>query len=163
MRITALLLLALFAPALAWAQDATPSAPRITEVPVVLGTQTPLGEASITLPAGAALEDFEIAGDKVVVRQGPFHGEVPVSSTRLPEPPAPVIAPAAVAAAAATPQESDPAPPARANLAGPAIPAWLFPVLALAALAYGAYATACWLRLRRSHAALVAAREDEDD
>lgn len=166
MRIIALLTLPLLLAAFSPAQATDQPAARLTEVPVVLSTGTPLGQASITIPAGTELMSYETAGETVVVRQGPFHGEVPLASTRVPQPPAPVIAPAAVSAAAETASATPPptpAAPARSPASTIAWPSWLLPLLTMATLVYAICATGWWLRLRRSHAALVAAREDEDD
>jgi hypothetical protein len=73
--------------------------------PIILRTKTPLGDASIILPAGAPLKTFEVQGENIKVWQGPFTAVVPRAGA---------VAPPAEIATPETPQPATrPSPPPR--------------------------------------------------
>lgn len=139
------------------AQEAIP--PRTAEE-VVLSTKTPLGEASIVLPANSAVTDYDEEGAMMLLRQGPFAARVPreeiifvtnaTAFTTAPEEPAPLAA--EQAAPMPEPEQSinqtNPAPAAH----WPDLPAeWKkhWPVAAIALLgSYSLFATFALLRTR---------------
>lgn len=140
------------------AQEKVP--PRLAE-DVVLSTKTPLGEASITLPADAEVKDFVEEGDEVVVRQGPFAATIPrtllnfgavVAAT--PEAPAPPVE-SAPAAVATTPEPVPSPSPTETASAAPwdnVLAEWqtFLPLAAAVVLgAYALFATLMLWRLRR--------------
>jgi len=145
---------------------------------ITLSTKTPLGDASITLPAGAPLERFEIQGENIKVWQGPFTAVLPLTATTTqvarqpaPEkmlPSAPVAAATTAPTSAATPAPTptaatpatagapDSAAAAKALLQSLSLekwPVWSMPA-ALGALAlYALFSTIAWLRSRRKNSA----------
>lgn len=134
---------------------------------IVLGTLTPLGEASITIPAGTVLTNQEQQGDKIRVWQGPFSATVSMEAVRTPQPPAetptqesaPADNPEESAQTASPPEtaaEQTPATPppapqppvvgAEPALAG--LPDWAVPAAGGALLAYALFTTVALLRSR---------------
>jgi hypothetical protein len=144
-----------------------PGAAQETEPPttaedVILTTNTPLGEASIVLPAGAAVTVPVGEEQEVVLREGPFHATVARGELVFPTPtPTPVPTPANTPPAAEETEPTQPAvswaePDAMASLM-PWPEDWRVPALAGAAVLFGVYsvfATAALIRRRR---------KDEDD
>ena len=134
----------------------------VADVPVTLITRTPLGEARIEIPAGTAIESYDVAGDWVSVRKGPFSGWVALKETSLTPRPTPEPSPEPTASPSpATPPPTPQSLPARASDAvvppgaappscpsGPGYP--LTSVLAFIAVA----AALAWLSLRRRCASL---------
>ena len=147
------------------AQTAQENKPTANE-PIVLSTVTPLGEASITLPAGAVITNQEQQGDKIRVWQGPFSATVGMEAIQAEQPPvenlpgnpaaenvqeqpAPTSAPPETSAAPeATPDAS---PQASVVATGPAMsgmPDWVIPAAGGALLAYALFTTVALLRSR---------------
>jgi len=140
---------------------------------ITLSTKTPLGDASIVLPAGATLEHFEVQGEKIKVWQGPFAAVVPLgaaasqpapqensqpsspttATTPLPMQPArPVPPPAAPAAVGAT----NTASAARVLLQSLSVenwPTWAMPAAVGALALYALFSTIAWMRSRRTKSA----------
>jgi len=136
---------------------------------IVLGTLTPLGEASITIPAGTVLTNQEKQGDKLRVWQGPFSATVGMVAVQTPQAPvetqAQDSAPAANQEEAASAQatllsetvagETPAAPPAapptplvEAESALAGLPDWAVPAAGGALLAYALFTTVALLRSR---------------
>lgn len=135
---------------------------------VVLGTKTPLGEATIALPAGTVLTNCEVLGDKAVIRQGPFAATVALEELQQPSTPPPAAtAPLPIAADSPAPDTS-PSPPAsstpeatpRESAGSPdeqvpadaitsRLPDWVVPAAGGALVAYALFTTATLLRTRR--------------
>ncbi|MEI6033107.1 MAG: hypothetical protein WCS65_02350 [Verrucomicrobiae bacterium] len=133
--------------------------PLRARAPVVLTTRTPMGVASIEIPADTPLETCETAGDWLSVRSGPFSGWVALKDTNWSPPPEPVRdePPQAELPQAEPPQAEPPqatAPPAAVQEQcpfGPGLPAKFL----LAALAgWAMLASIGWLLLRRKCARL---------
>jgi hypothetical protein len=146
---------------------------------ITLSTKTPLGDASIVLPAGAPLQHFEVQGEKIKVWQGPFAALVPLgaaasqpaptenlqpsnpiaATTPSPLQPAPPMPPAA-AAMPATIGATDPTAAAKALLQGLSIenlPTWVMPAAVGALAAYALFSTIAWMGLRRRKSTPAAA------
>lgn len=64
--------------------SAEPGATVVSVRPLVLSAETPLGRATISSPAGAALETSGIAGETARVWQGAFSANVPRTDVALP-------------------------------------------------------------------------------
>jgi hypothetical protein len=139
----------------------TAPGPIVAGVPVSLATRTPLGEARIEIPAGTAIESYEVSGDWVRMRKGPFSGWVAFQDTSL----APRTTPKPSPEPSASPSPANPPPtpeniPARpagavvcATAVPPSSPPADYPLTgALAFLA--AAAVLAWLSLRRRCASL---------
>ena len=134
----------------------------VAGVPVTLITRTPLGEARIEIPAGTAIESYDVSGDWVRVRKGPFSGWVSFKETSLAPQPTPEPSPELTASPSPTTPHSTPQSipdrPADAVVttgagppscpSGPGYP--LTGVLAVIATA----ASLAWLSLRRRCASL---------
>jgi hypothetical protein len=144
----------------ALAQDTEPPT---TAEDVILTTKTPLGEASIVLPAGAAVTVPFGEEEEVILREGPFHAAVAREDLVFPTPtPTPVPTPANTPPAAEDTEPTQPAvswdePDAMASLM-PWPEDWRVPALAGAAVLFGVYsvfATAALIRRRR--------RDEDDD
>ena len=133
-------------------------APPRTAKDVVLSAKTPLGEASITLPADSAVTNYVEEGASILLRQGPFSANVPreqiifatntVTITNAPAEAAPVTTDQA-------PPTPDPVPsvtpvnPATALVNLPAEWETLWPLAVIALLgAYSLFATVALLRTR---------------
>lgn len=141
-----------------------PALAQETELPttaedVILTTKTPLGEASIVLPAGATVTVPVGEEQEVVLREGPFHAAVEREHLVFPTPTptaTPVPAAVDVPSAAGEAESSQPAvswnePDAMASLM-PWPEDWRVPALAGAAVLFGVYsvfATAALIRRRR--------------
>ena len=140
----------------------TTPGPIVVSVPVTLSTRTPLGEARIEIPAGAAIESYDVSGDWVRLRKGPFSGWVALRDTSLaPRPTSqPSPEPSASPLPANPPRSPDSIPtrqadavvcPTSVSSSSPTAPG--YPLTgALAFLA--AAAVLAWLSLRRRCASL---------
>ena len=156
----ALVLLALACSALlAPAQVATNM---VANAPIALSTKTPLGTAQITLPAGAALENYEVLPDgRIRVWRGPFAAVVSPAEAAFPTPPptpTPTPAPTPADQPAPTP-EPDALLRLQKSLADGSLD-WttLAPTAAAALLGlYALVVTVAWLRQRRRTARALAA------
>ena len=142
----------------------------VAGVPATLTTRTPLGEARIEIPAGTVIESYDVDGDWVRVRKGPFSGWVAFKETSLapqpnPEPtPEPTTPPPPVPATPPSTPKNIPARPADVVVCPtaalppprPSAPCHLF----TGALAFLAAATTlAWLSLRRRCASLASELE----
>lgn len=123
----------------------------VTAEAIVLTTKTPLGDATINLPAGTTLTNFELQGDRVKIWQGPFVASIPVSD--LPKP-TPQPTPTPTPAKEETPMPEAASPPPR-TVSGPTnasalgMPPWLLPAVVGALATYALLATAALIRARR--------------
>jgi len=161
------------------AQTAPENRPTAQE-DIILGTLTPLGEASITIPAGTVLTNQEAQGDKIRVWQGPFSATVGVEAVQIPQPtaesrvqdPAPETKqeePAQKTSPPDTEAEQIPAPPPAepkpakvdTETAIAALPEWAIPAAGGALLAYALFATVALLRSRKSAEAKTTPISDE--
>jgi hypothetical protein len=136
------------------------TAPPRTAQDIALSAKTPLGEASITLPADTEVTNYVEEGATILLRQGPFAAGVPteqiIFTTNAPTTTNAPIEPPPVAAEQAA-QTPNPAPSTTPTdpAAGPAwvkLPEewkalWPFAVIALLA-AYSLLATVALLRTR---------------
>jgi len=127
----------------------------VTVETIALTTKTPLGDATIDIPAGTTLTNFEVQGDRVKVWQGPFVASVPMASLQKPAPqstPTPTPTPQATPVPGAST-----APPSSAleetNAALRGVPSWLLPATVGALATYALLATAALVRARRRHSA----------
>ena len=134
-----------------------------------LGAKTPLGDAFVGIPAGTAITNYEIVGEEVTVRQGPFSATFELADLQpTPEPsPTPEASPIVQETNAATPLPDSPAglttgpeqvAETTAAAAVPAeteprgvfsLPEWVLPAAGGALFAYALFATAALLRPRR--------------
>ena len=139
---------------------------------IILGTKTPLGDATIAIPAGSSVADFTEDGEMIVIRRGPFHARVPraqlVFPVREPDPepsPAAEVAPARETA----PDQNLPTAVVPPTSAGAALWPWeeewsgdwqrLWPAAAVLLLGlYSLAVTAVLLRRRRRDAVVALAR-----
>ncbi|MEY4299603.1 MAG: hypothetical protein RIR25_839 [Verrucomicrobiota bacterium] len=147
--------------------------------PIILRTKTPLGDASIILPAGAPLKTFEVQGENIKVWQGPFTAVVPRAGAVAPpaETATPENAPTSAQAIAASappplPVATMPPPPAapapRTATAADAASSllqvltmenwktWAMPAAVGALAAYALFSTVAWIGLRRRKSAPAA-------
>jgi hypothetical protein len=136
---------------------------------LVLSTKTPLGDATVTIPSGTAITNYEAQGGQVKIWQGPFTAVVATNDvqaepvpTAKPDPsPAPspeanpgIAAPTAPQPAAAGPDVSAMEFPSMDNagllpVISPALPDWLLPGAGGALVAYALFATIALLRTSR--------------
>jgi len=136
---------------------------------LVLSTKTPLGDATVTIPSGTAITNYEAQGGQVKIWQGPFTAVVATNDvqaepvpTAKPDPsPAPspeanpgIAAPTAPQPAAAGPDVSATEFPSMDNagrlpVISPALPDWLLPAAGGALVAYALFATIALLRTSR--------------
>ena len=137
--------------------------PPTTAEDVILSTKTPLGEASIVLPAGTAVTVPIGDEQKVTLRQGPFSTVIGRDQLVFPAP-SPTPGPASADSSPVPPDEAASTPAVSWTAAEPMSSAlpwpedWRTPVLAGAAILFGAYSvftTAALIRRRR--------RRDDDD
>ena len=143
---------------------------------LLLSTKTPLGEATVTIPAGEAITNYEMQGEQVKIRQGAFTAvvalaDVQTSSTPAPSPEtSPTPTPEATPASTPTPEPEpaataapDPSP-ASSAAAPNALPDWLMPAAFGALVAYALFATIALLRPRagRKSTATVRDRNTKD-
>lgn len=131
--------------------------------PIVLGTVTPLGEAAITIPAGAVVPNYELQGEMVRIWQGPFTATIRLDELQeqTEATPTPTPGPEATAQVAAA-QEADTPPeveetaqaaqavpnPIAASSSFAALPPWALPAACGALLAYAIFTTLALLRSR---------------
>jgi len=133
---------------------------------IILSTKTPLGDASVTVPAGTVFTNCEVQGDKAKIWQGPFGATIDLTAVQpmtpdvaaRPEPspapganPEPSPAPSPSLAPAPEPQPS-PSPTTPASLASVAsftLPDWALPAGGGALVAYAIFATLALIRARR--------------
>jgi hypothetical protein len=143
---------------------------------LLLSTKTPLGEATMTMPAGTAITNYEMQGAQVKIRQGAFSAIVALADVQTAPAPAPVPETSPSPAPEATPA-STPAPaPEPAATAAPepsptnsaaepsGLPDWLMPAAFGALAAYALFATIALLRPRggRKSTATVRDRNTKD-
>jgi len=142
---------------------------------LLLSTKTPLGEATMTMPAGTAITNYEMQGAQVKIRQGAFSAVVALADVQTAPAPAPVPetspSPAPEATPASTPAPA-PEPSATAapeqvaanSAAEPSgLPNWLMPAAFGALAAYALFATIALLRGRRPRPPPVAAHRNPKD
>ena len=152
----------------------SPPPPLVAQRDLLLAAKTPLGDALIKIAAGTAIADYELAGDQIVVRQGPFSAVFERFDVTPPAPsPSPQTSPEAKEAPASSPSPSSepskdapsPTPPPTMARAEPAsnaptggsallLPDWLLPAAVGALAAYALFATVVLLRPRRTEVAL---------
>lgn len=137
--------------------------PPTTAEDVILSTTTPLGEASIVLPAGTAVTVPLGEEEEVTLREGPFSTVIKRDQLAFPSP-SPTPEPASADSSPVPPDEAASTPAVSWTAAEPASSAmawpedWRTPVLAGAAILFGAYSvftTSALVRRRR--------RRDDDD
>ena len=136
-----------------------------------LSTKTPLGEATVVIPAGKAITNYEIQGEQVKIRQGAFTAVVALtdlqtSPTPAPSPEAsPTPTPEATPASTPTPEpepsatEAPDASPASSAAEPNGLPDWLVPAAFGALAAYALFATIALLRPRGGRRSIAAGRE----
>ena len=143
---------------------------------LLLSTKTPLGEATVTIPAGATITNYEMQGEQVKIRQGAFTAVVALADLQTPPAPAPspetspTPTPEATPASTPTPEPEpaataapDPSP-ASSAAAPNALPDWLMPAVFGTLVAYALFATIALLRPRggRKSTATVRDRNTKD-
>lgn len=160
--------------------QAAPESRPTAKKEIVLGTLTPLGEASITIPAGSVLTNQETQGDKIRIWQGPFSTTVGIEAVQMPQPPAenPAQDPSPETKQEECAQKTSPpetaaeqtpaAPPAApepATVDGEpaiaALPEWAVPAAGGALLAYAILTTVALLRSRNRAETKTAPISDE--
>jgi hypothetical protein len=136
---------------------------------ILLGTKTPLGEATIAIPAGSTVGDYAEEGEMIIIRRGPFHARVPRAELVFPvrEPdPEPSPTPEVVAAEVVAPDQNPQTAFAPPTSAGAALWPWeegwsgdwqrLWPAAAVLLLGiYSLAVTAALLRRRRRDAVVA--------
>ena len=157
-RTAPILYLALCFPALSGASQQTERP--TTAKDVIMTTKTPLGEASIMIPAGTAVDDPGGEKQEILLREGPFSAVVkrhdlvfPVPSPTAPPGPDPTVAsPTPEPASVSVPAVSWADPDAASGTTWPAD--WRILIPAAAAIFFGLYsifATVALLRRRKRH------------
>jgi hypothetical protein len=143
---------------------------------LLLSTKTPLGDATVTIPAGTAITNYEMQGAQVKIRQGAFTAVVALADVQAAPTPAPAAESAPTPAPEATPTPT-PAPATQPSAtaapdAAPAnsanetsgLPDWLMPAAFGALAAYALFATVALLRPRggRKRTTIVPDRNIKD-
>lgn len=138
---------------------------------LLLSTKTPLGEATVTIPAGAAITNYEVQGEQVKIRQGAFTAVVALADVQTPPTPAPspeaspTPTPEATPASTPTPEPEPsataaPEPSPASSVAGlDSLPDWLVPAAFGALAAYALFATIALLRPRGRRRSIATGRE----
>ena len=124
---------------------------------LVLSTKTPLGDASVTIPSGTAVTNYEVQGGQVRIWQGPFSAVVALADVQPLAAPTPTPTPSPDATQESTPSvapEPTAAPqnPTELSASSSSLPDWLLPAVVGALAAYALFATVALLRTRRRRA-----------
>jgi hypothetical protein len=134
---------------------------------LLLSSKTPLGEATMTMPAGTAITNYEMQGAQVKIRQGAFSAIVALADVQTAPAPAPVPetslspAPEATPAPAPEPAATAAPKPSPANSAAEpsGLPDWLMPAAFGALVAYAFFATIALLRPRGGRKSTTTVRD----
>ncbi|MGA0094144.1 MAG: hypothetical protein ACO3J2_07620 [Chthoniobacterales bacterium] len=118
---------------------------------IVLSATTPLGEASLTIPAGTTItNNYEVLGEQVRIWQGPFVATVALVDVKPVATPTPAPTPEPTPTPTPPPSPT-PTPETRAGIPMvlAELPAWAQPAAVGALAAYALLVTIALWRLRR--------------